>query len=623
MRLYEAAIQSARDNGFVQNEGVAHEVAARFYAARGVDSVSHTYLWNARHCYFRWGALGKVRQLDQHYPRLAKATAPFLPAATIGTPVEQLDVGALVAASQALSGEIVLDRLVEALMTLALQHAGAERGMLILHLGDTLQIEAEARIERHTVEVIRRQETVTARHLPESLLHTVIRTQESVILNDASAQNPFSMDEYIRQKRPRSVLCLPLVKQAQLVGVLYLENNLASYVFTPARISLLKLLSSQAAISLENARLYRDLADREGRIRRLVDANIIGIFICDIEGRIHEANDAFLRMVGYDREDLVSSTIRWTDLTPPEWRERDRQELLPILMTTGRLQPFDKEFFRKDGSRVPVLIGVAIFEEGGSQAVTFVLDLTERKHAADALREVQTELAHANRLSTMGQLAASIAHEVNQPIGAARNNANAALRFLARDIPDLAEVKESLECIVNDSYRAGNIISRIRDQVQKVPPRMEGVGLNDALEEVMALLRGELSKHRVSVQTRLAVGLPPVHGDRVQLQQVMLNLVVNAIEAMAGMDDDVRELVIRTESDPSGGVRVAIADSGPGVAPDDFARIFNSFHTTKEGGVGIGLSICRSIVDAHEGKLWVEANQPRGAVFRLTLPVHS
>ncbi|MEO8004469.1 MAG: AAA family ATPase [Betaproteobacteria bacterium] len=622
MRLFEESIQSARDNGFVQNEGVSHEVAARFYAARGVESVAHTYLWNARHCYFRWGALGKVRQLDQHYPRLPKASAPFLLATNVGTPVDQLDVGAVVAASQAVSGEIVLDRLIEALMTLALQHAGAERGLLILPRGDALQIAAEARIERHTVEVTQRQETVRSMQLPESLLHTVIRTQESVILNDASAPNPFSTDEYIRLKRPRSVLCMPLVKQAQLVGVLYLENNLASYVFTPARISLLKLLSSQAAISLENARLYRELAERESRIRRLVDANIIGIFISDIEGRIHEANDAFLRMIGYDREDLVSRSIRWTDLTPPEWLERDQQQLVPELKTTGRLQPFEKEFFRKDGSRVPVLIGVATFEEGGDQAVAFVVDLTERKHAADALREVQTELAHANRLATMGQLAASIAHEVNQPIGAVRNNAHAALRFLVRDTPDLKEVKESLDCIVNDSYRAGNIIGRIRDQVQKVPPRMEGVGLNDALEEVMALLRGELSKHRVSVQLLLAEGLPLVHGDRVQLQQVMLNLVLNAIEAMVSSEDEGRELVISTGPGPSQGVVVAIGDSGPGVAPEDYEKIFGSFHTTKEGGVGIGLSICRSIIDAHEGKLWVDANQPRGAVFRFTLPVH-
>ena len=289
---------------------------------------------------------------------------------------------------------------------------------------------------------------------------------------------------------------------------------------------------------------------------------------------------------------------------------------------TGSLQPFEKEFFRKDGSRVPVLIGVANFEDGGYQGVAFVLDLTERKRAADALRALQMDLAHANRLATMGQLAASIAHEVNQPIGAARNNAHAALRFLAGDPPDLAEVREALECVVNETYRAGDIIGRIRDQVKKVPPRMEGVDLNDAIEEVIALVRGELSKNRVSVQTQLAEGLSPVHGDRVQLQQVMLNLILNAIEAMTSVDDEVRELVISTESSPSEGLLVAVGDSGPGVAPEDRERIFESFYTTKASGVGIGLSICRSIIDAHGGRLWADAHQPRGAIFRFTLPAH-
>ena len=325
-------------------------------------------------------------------------------------------------------------------------------------------------------------------------------------------------------------------------------------------------------------------------------------------------------MVGYDREDLVSSSVRWTDMTPPEWRERDEQQLVPELKMTGSLQPFEKEFFRKDGSRVPVLIGVATFEEGGYQGVAFVLDLTERKRAADALRALQMDLAHANRLATMGQLAASIAHEVNQPIGAARNNAHAALRFLAADPPDLAEVKEALECVVNDTYRAGDIIGGIRDQIKKVPPRKEGLDLNDAIEEVIALVRGELSKNRVSVQTQLAEGLPPVHGDRVQLQQVMLNLILNAIEAMIGVDDEMRELVISTESSPSEGLLVAVGDSGPGIAPEDRERIFESFYTTKASGVGIGLSICRSIIDAHGGRLWADAHQPRGAVFRFTLP---
>jgi PAS domain S-box-containing protein len=186
----------------------------------------------------------------------------------------------------------------------------------------------------------------TAAALPESLVRYGIRTQEIVILDDASSHNPFSADPYIAESYPRSILCLPLINQGKLTGILYLENNLTPRVFTPDRVALLKVLASQAAISLENSRLYRDVAEREGKIRRLVDANIIGIFIADLEGRILEANDAFLRILGYDREDLVSGRVRWTELSPPEWRERDMLTQAE-LNSTGIVQPFEKEYFRK------------------------------------------------------------------------------------------------------------------------------------------------------------------------------------------------------------------------------------------------------------------------------------
>ena len=295
----------------------------------------------------------------------------------------------------------------------------------------------------------------------------------------------------------------------------------------------------------------------------------------------------------------------------------------PQLKERGSLQPFETELFREDGSLVPVLIGVATLEQGGYQGVAFVLDLTERKRAADALGALQRDLAHANRVATMGQLAGSIAHEVNQPIGAVRNNAHAALRFLAANPPNMPEVREALECLVGETYRAGNIIGRIRDQIKKAPPRIESMDLNKAVEEVLALVRGELSKNGVSVHVRTAEGLSPVKGDRVQLQQVMLNLILNSIEAMTGADVSERKLEITTESRHTDGLLVAVADSGPGVAANDLERIFESFHTTKAGGVGIGLSICRSIIDAHGGRLWAEAHQPRGAVFRFTLPTHN
>ena len=261
-------------------------------------------------------------------------------------------------------------------------------------------------------------------------------------------------------------------------------------------------------------------------------------------------------------------------------------------------------------------------QEGRLEYIGAVQDVTQRRLSEEALGKARLELAHVARVMSLGALTASIAHEVIQPIGAARNNAHAALRFLAGDPPDLAEVREALECVVNDTYRAGDIVGRIRDQVKKVAPRIEGVELNDAIEEVIALVRGELSKHRVSVQMQLAEGLSPAHGDRVQLQQVMLNLILNAIEAIISVDDEVRELVISTEPSPPDGLLVAVRDSGPGVAPEDRERIFESFYTTKASGVGVGLSICRSIIEAHEGRLWADAHQPRGAVFRFTLPAH-
>jgi PAS domain S-box-containing protein len=381
----------------------------------------------------------------------------------------------------------------------------------------------------------------------------------------------------------------------------------------------LKLLASQAAITLENTRLYQDLAEREAKIRRLVDANIIGIVIWTIEGSILEANDAFLRIVGYDRADLISGRLRWKDLTPPEWREDDERHVMEVA-TSGSLQPFEKEHFRKDGSRVPVLVGLAALEQDGSQGVAFVLDLTERKRSEAKAREVQMELAHANRIATMGQLTASIAHEVNQPIAAARNNAAAALRFLSGNPPDMEEVHEALGCIIKNTDRAGDIVDRIRAHVRKAPPQNVRFEINDVISELITLARSELVKKGVTTRLRLWKGLAPVQGDRVQIQQVVLNLILNAVEAMSSVDDAPRELSISTEPSGPDEVLVAVRDSGPGIDPERLERVFDSFYTTKSNGMGLGLSICRSIVDAHGGRLWAAANEPRGAVFQFTLP---
>jgi len=325
--------------------------------------------------------------------------------------------------------------------------------------------------------------------------------------------------------------------------------------------------------------------------------------------------------VGYDREALVSGHIRWTDLTPPEFRERDAQAI-EELDSTGTIQPYEKEYFRKDGSRVPILIGAATFEDGGNQGVAFVLDLTEPKHAALALQEVQTELAHTNRLAAMGQLTASIAHEVNQPLGAMVTNAQAGLRFLDARTPDLKEVREALASIVEGGHRASDVVSRIRAFVRKAPARMERFDMNEAIREVTVVARGEAAKNGISVVVQLEEGLPPIDGDRIQLQQVVLNLMINAIEAMCGIGDGPRELRIETGTSGSDSISVAVRDSGPGLDPGNSDHLFEAFYTTKAEGLGIGLSICRSIVEAHEGTLTARSNLPRGAIFEFTLPAH-
>jgi len=262
------------------------------------------------------------------------------------------------------------------------------------------------------------------------------------------------------------------------------------------------------------------------------------------------------------------------------------------------------------------LIGDVRFEASGNEGVAIVLNLTEHER----LRQLESDLAHMNRVSMVGELAATLAHEVKQSIGAARNNARAALNFLSKDPPDLGEVREALDCVVADADRAGDIIDRIRDQIKKAPPRKDRFDLSKAVNEVIVLAGPAITRNGVSVQTHLAEGLFPVQSDRVQVQQVVLNLILNAIEAMGSVEVGARELLISTERNQKTDAVVIVRDSGPGIDPESLERVFEAFYTTKSSGMGMGLSICRSIIDAHGGRLWAEANEAGGAIFQFTVP---
>jgi PAS domain S-box-containing protein len=405
MRLYEAAIRSARDNNFPHNEALANEQAGRFCLDQGLETVGLAHLRNARAGYALWGADGKVRQLDELYPQLARE--PAHGAETPGPAVGQLDATTLIKAYQAVSGEIDLPRLVETLMTITLQNAGADRGLLLLPRDGAFLIEAEARAAGAGVEVEMRDAAMTHEDGPEAVINLVIRTRERALLEDGSRPGPVWEIAFGTSPPPRSAVCLPLLRQGRLAGVLYLENSQAAYAFTAKRVAVLEVLAAQAAIALENARLYGDLQAREAKIRRLVEANIIGIFLWNMDGRVTEANDAFLSLIGYDREDLRSGRISWTDITPAEWREADRRAI-DQLRAGGSSQPFEKEYVRKDGGRVPVLVGPTTFSDSPEDGVAFVLDLSEQKEAQQRLKLMVDELNHRvkNTLATVQSISA-------------------------------------------------------------------------------------------------------------------------------------------------------------------------------------------------------------------------
>jgi PAS domain S-box-containing protein len=622
-QLYEEAIRSARGNGFVHNEAIANELAARFYMARGLKKISDTYLRDARDCYGRWGADGKVRQLDRSHPYLRSPARPPATGTTFDAPIEQLDIGAMFKASQALSGEIVLSALIETLMRIAIEHAGAERGILILFRNNEARIAAEAVTNHGRVEVALQEKIVSHQDVPESALDYVVRTRASLIMDDATASNLFSDDDYVRERRPKSVLCVPVIKQTKLVGALYLENNLTPNAFTPQRIAVLEFLASQAAISLENAYLYADLVRSEAFLSEGQRISHTGSWSWTVATGKVVWSEEHRRIFGHDPEKEGAADLQ---LFLGRLHPEDRafvQQVLDIAIRDRAGFACDFRIVLPDGLVKYVQgIGRPIVTASGEihEYIGTTIDVSEQKRSEDALRDAQADLVHVARLTTMGELVASIAHEVNQPLMAIVTNAETCLRWLGRDQPDIGEARNAAERIVRNGYRAGEVIRSIRALARKSPSEMAELDINGVIENILELMRVELTRHDVSVEADLRNGLATIMGDRVQLQQVMMNLIMNGIEAMSGLERRRRVLHVSTRLDGDGSVLVAVEDSGMGLDPANGDRLFDPLFTTKREGLGMGLSISRSIVEAHGGRLWASPRLPHGAIFQFALP---
>jgi PAS domain S-box-containing protein len=529
--------------------------------------------------------------------------------------------------SLSVSGEAVSENLIDALMRASIEYAGAERGVLVLARREEFWIEAEATADRGTVSVNLRKSKITATDLPQSLLQYAVRNKDALIVHHALDTGPFAADEYFRAHHPSFIVCMPLLKQTGLIGIIYLESNLADKALTPAQVAVIKLLATEAAMSLENTHLYSDLQERDTKTRRIIDSSLDAVLSMNERGTVTEWNAQAEAMFGWRRDEAVGRSL--SELLIPRQHRDAHDKGLQHFLSTGEGPLLNRRIeitaLHRDGTEFPVEVSIAPYQiDGHWEFSGFVRDITDKKLAEASTRrhrEMEMELAHANRVATMGQMSASITHEVNQPIGAAVTNAHAALRWLGATPPNMDEVRQALSRIVLNGNRATDVLSRIRSFIKKTPPRKESLDVNELLLEVIALMRSEAKSNKVAVQMNLADGLPAVHADRVQMQQVLLNLIINAIEAMSASDASSRRLLISSAKSESNEISVEVQDSGPGLPPASLEQIFQAFYTTKPTGLGMGLSICRSIVGAHGGTLRATAGHPTGAIFTFTLPV--
>jgi PAS domain S-box-containing protein len=631
--LYARAIDTAHRHGFVAHEAQAFERAAAFRLEQGQERVALTLLKEARDGYRQWGALVKVQALEAAHPELA---------AGADRPELSFDALAVAKASQALSGQIELEALIDALMRIALEHAGAQTALLYLVDTGPLQLAACATVEGAGVSVRIGPEAIEDGEMqPLAVVNYVRRTRERILLADAARPHPFLSDPYLQRLRPRSVMALPLLRRGDVVGVLYLEHRLSPHTFTWGRVALLEMLASQAAISLETARLYAALKaenaerrraqqtalERQSRLQRLVESSLVGVPFAHLDGRIFEANDAFLEIIGCTRAELASGSLHWQALTPPEYRDADAQAL-EQLRHHGRYAPYEKECLRKDGTRLPVLVSGILFEGQGEQpqTVAFVLDLSARQRAAS---EREARIAAEAASQAKSGFLASMSHELRTPLNGILGYAQ-----LLQMEPGMAPKQQRGLATIESSGRhllalINDILDLARIEAGRLELAPDAVNLRRVIDVVADTVRMVAQRKRIGFDVEFDGDLAlTAQADERRLSQVLLNLLGNAAKFTDRGSVTLRvhrkDLQGQGVQDQRVRVTFEVADTGVGMSAEELQRIFRPFEQVgaadrRSEGTGLGLAITDALVRQMGGTLSVRSQPGQGSVFSLEL----
>ncbi len=631
MRLYEHAIQSAGENGFIQKEALANELAAGFYRSRNFDTIADAYLRKARDCYIRWGADGKVRQLDRQYPHMPD-NQPLTPTTTFTGSAQQLDLLAVIKASQAISREILLPTLQETLMRLALEHAAAQRGFLLLTEGANLTINARAEITGDETQVeILPALSVSAATLPLSLLNYIRHTGEAVVLADATTEDRFVDDAYITHHKPRSVIGLPIVRQNRMTGLLYLENNLTAGAFTPDRLTALELLAAQAAVSLENARIHEALRASEQKFHAIFQQTFQFIGLLTTDGILLEVNNAALQFAGIKEDTVVGrpfwDTPWWTH--SPEIQQRLREAVREA--SKGNLVRFETTHYDHNGNLHYIDFSLKPVTDSSGRVIRLIpegRDITDRKQAEEEIRTLNRELEQRVRDRTaqleaankeMESFTYSVSHDLRAPLRAIKGFTEILTQRHSADLND--EARHYLDNIARAGDRMEQLINDLLmySRLDQVKVRLKSI----VLDNILTPLAGEFAGRIKEIGGTLEVedNLPTVMGDRTLLTQIFTNLLDNALTYHR---TDVPPQVSVTSQTDVNTATICVRDNGIGIPPEYFEKIFDIFqrlHREEEyPGTGIGLATVRKSVKMLGGELWLESETGQGSSFFIKLP---